>query len=102
MSALVPLNKVCVCVCERLDSKVGVLSLSAELSSSFLALSPLFPFSGSLSAELLFSFLAHPPCPHADDDDCDDHTKTGQLRGSSSPLSLTPFRRLGGGLQARQ
>ena len=36
----------------------GLLSLSAELSSSLLALSPLFPPSGRLSAELSSSSLA--------------------------------------------
>ena len=38
-----------------------LLSLSAELSSALLALSPLFPPSGRLSAELLSSFLAFSP-----------------------------------------
>ena len=106
MSALVPLNRVWVCVCESLDSRLKVpgchfpqgakdrclLSLSAELSSSFLALSPLFSPSGRLSAELLFSFLAHSPFPLADDDDCDDRTKDW-------PASGSPPR---GGVQARQ
>ena len=94
------------CVCESLDSRLKVpgchfpqgakdrclLSLSAELSSSFLALSPLFSPSGRLSAELLFSFLAHSPFPLADDDDCDDRTKDW-------PASGSPPR---GGVQARQ
>ena len=38
-----------------------LLSLSAELSSALLALSPLFPPSGRLSAELSSSFLAFSP-----------------------------------------
>ena len=40
-----------------------LLSLSAELLSSLLACSPLFPPSGRLSAELSFSFLACSPYP---------------------------------------
>ena len=104
-------------MCESLDSKLKVpgchflpgtkdrclFSLSAELSPSYLALSPLFSPSGRLSAELLFSFLAHSRFPHADDDDCDDHTKDWPASGSppAPPLSLIPFRRLRGGVQAR-
>ena len=50
-----------------------LLSLSAELLFSLLALSPLFPPSGRLSAELSSSSLACSPFLFDDDDD--DHTK---------------------------
>ena len=50
-----------------------LLSLSAELLSSLLALSPLFPPSGRLSAELSSSSFACSPFLFDDDDD--DHTK---------------------------
>ena len=50
-----------------------LLSLSAELLCSLLALSPLFPPSGRLSAELSSSSLACSPFLFDDDDD--DHTK---------------------------
>ena len=78
----------------------GARRKGSPLSSSYLALSPLLSPSGRLSAELLFSFLAHSPFPLADDDDCDDHTKDWPASGLFFPFSLTPFRRLGGGVQA--
>ena len=53
-----------------------LLSLSAELLSALLALSPLFPPSGRLSAELSSSSLACSPFPlSGDDDDDDDHAE---------------------------
>ena len=55
------------------------MSLSAELSSSFLALSPLFSPSGRLSAELLSSFLLLCSFLSADDKDHDDLTKDWRL-----------------------
>ena len=92
VSALVPLRKGCAqgsaelknCWVTRLlhTTDRRLLSLSAELSSSFLALSPVLSPSGRLSAELLFSFLAHSPLLLADDDDCDDHTKDRPASGS--------------------
>ena len=61
-----------------------LLSLSAELLSSLLALSPLFPPSGRLSAELSSSFFACSPFLFDDDDD--DHTKDWPTWKDRSPL----------------
>ena len=64
-----------------------LLSLSAELSSSFLALSPLFSPSGRLSAELLSSLLLFSPFLSDDDMDHDDLTKDWPLLSLSAELS---------------
>ena len=94
VSALVPLRKGCAqgsaelknCWVTRLFHTTDrrLLSLSAELSSSFLALSPVLSPSGRLSAELLFSFLAHSPSPTTTT--ATTTLRTGQLR----VLSPTP------------
>ena len=60
-----------------------LLSLSAELLSSPLALSPLFPPSGRLSAELSSSSLAGSPFLFDDDKDHDDFTKEWRIEGCS-------------------
>ena len=61
-----------------------LLSLSAELLCSLLALSPLFPPSGRLSAELSSSSLACSPFLFDDDDD--DHTlRTDQHERTDLP-----------------
>ena len=56
-----------------------LLSLSGELSSALLALSPLFPPSGRLSAELSSSFPRFLPFLSDDDKDHDDITKVRRL-----------------------
>ena len=74
-----------------------LLSLSAELSSSFLALSPLFSPAGRLSAELLSSLLLFSPFLSDDDKDHDDLTMDWRLLSlsaellSSSSLACSPF-----------
>ena len=58
-------------------------SQSAELLSSLLALSPLFPPSGRLSAELSSSSPAFSRFLFDDDKDHDDFTKEGWIEGCS-------------------